>query len=145
LPHYRKVFSGVSDFAITSAHGALTGKRWVSFLWIFMFISISSHRFLIAGILSAYVNLLVDFILSSPHISICFTEPYLLWGLACLQQCHGCLSRQESIGASAAIQFLHAWKNVIAMNVNDLFDLIWVSESCIISLPPPCGMEKLCG
>lgn len=32
LPHYRKVFSGVSDFAITSAHGALTGKRTVSTL-----------------------------------------------------------------------------------------------------------------
>ncbi|KAJ6380852.1 hypothetical protein OIU77_029699 [Salix suchowensis] len=34
LPHYRKVFSGVSDFAITSAHGALTGKRTVSTLGI---------------------------------------------------------------------------------------------------------------
>ncbi|KAH8506648.1 hypothetical protein H0E87_013445 [Populus deltoides] len=32
LPHYRKVFSGVSDIAITSAHGALTGKRTVSTL-----------------------------------------------------------------------------------------------------------------
>ncbi|KAF9679583.1 hypothetical protein SADUNF_Sadunf06G0029900 [Salix dunnii] len=27
LPHYKKVFAGVSDFAITLAHGALTGKR----------------------------------------------------------------------------------------------------------------------
>ncbi|KAF2308160.1 hypothetical protein GH714_036019 [Hevea brasiliensis] len=32
LPHYKKVFSGVSGFATTSAYGALTGKRTASTL-----------------------------------------------------------------------------------------------------------------
>ncbi|XP_020533405.1 uncharacterized protein LOC105630013 isoform X4 [Jatropha curcas] len=71
LPHYKKIFSGISGFVTSSAYGALT-------------------------------------------------ELHQLWGPACLQYCHGCLSLAESIGASATIQFLHAWPNVTVRNVNDL-------------------------